>query len=82
MSSENLKVQIIKKAWEDPAFKAKLLADPKAALKEAFGIQIPEGIEIKAVEETTSQYYLVIPPKPEDAKLAADGKVSAQYVWN
>jgi len=66
MSLESLKVQIIKKAWEDPAFKSSLLSDPKEAIKAAFGVEIPAGIELKAVEETSSQYYLVIPPKPEE----------------
>ncbi len=66
MSLESLKVQIIKKAWEDPAFKSSLLSDPKEAIKAAFGIEIPAGIGLKAVEETSSQYYLVIPPNPED----------------
>lgn len=81
MSLDALKVKIIKKAWEDQEFKAKLLADPKGALLEAFGISIPQGIELKAVEETPSQYYLVIPPNPEDADLA-DGTVVPNYVWN
>ncbi|OXS57545.1 NHLP leader peptide family natural product precursor [Cohnella sp. CIP 111063] len=69
MSLESLKVQIIKKAWEDPAFKSSLLSDPKEAIKAAFGVEIPAGIELKAVEETSSQYYLVIPPNPEDVSV-------------
>jgi hypothetical protein len=79
MSIETLKVQIIKKAWEDPAFKAGLLADPKNAIQVAFGINIPPEIELKAVEETSSQFYLVIPPKPEDV---ADDVVVPNYTWN
>jgi len=77
MSLESLKVQIIKKAWEDPAFKSSLLNDPKEAIKAAFGIEIPAGIELKAVEETSSQYYLVIPPKPEDI----GGGPAVNIVW-
>jgi len=80
MSVETLKVQIIKKAWEDAEFKAKLLADPKAAIKDAFGVDVPAGITLKAVEETATEYYLVIPPKPED--LAGDGSSPLEYVWN
>lgn len=78
MSIESLKVQIIKKAWEDPAFKQQLLADPKAALQQAFGIEVPQGIELKAVAETASEYVLVIPPNPED--VVGDGG-GVEYYW-
>lgn len=66
MSLESLKVQIIKKAWEDPAFKKSLLSEPKKAIREAFGIDIPADIELKVVEESPKSYYLTLPPKPED----------------
>ncbi len=78
MSLESLKVQIIKKAWEDAAFKAKLVSDPKSAIKEVFGVEIPAGIELNVVEESPSLYYLAIPPKPEDV---AGGESSPNFVW-
>ncbi|GEM_PF-976289 len=78
MSLESLKVQIIKKAWEDPAFKTSLLSEPKEAIKAAFGIDIPAGIDLKVVEETASQYFLVLPPNPEDVD---GGDPSVNIVW-
>ncbi|MEX1029753.1 MAG: NHLP leader peptide family RiPP precursor [Paenibacillaceae bacterium] len=59
-------IKIIQKAWEEPIFKAALLKDPKSAIQEAFGILIPETIEIVAVEEKLNQFYLVIPANPAD----------------
>lgn len=79
MSAETVKVQIIQKAWEDPAFKNQLLEDPKGAIKMAFGIELPADIELKVVEETTTSYVLVIPPNPEDVSLP-DGS-APNYVW-
>ncbi|SFE97971.1 NHLP leader peptide domain-containing protein [Paenibacillus algorifonticola] len=68
MSSENnLRQQIIQKAWEDEAFKKQLLADPRAAIKEAFQVEVPEGVEVNAVEEQPNSYYLVIPVSPADS---------------
>ena len=55
--------QLIAKAWSDEGFKARLKADPKAAMKEA-GIDVPEGVDIEVVESTQEKAYLVIPPKP------------------
>ncbi|WP_372663341.1 NHLP leader peptide family RiPP precursor [Cohnella sp.] len=78
MSLDSLKVQIIKKAWADPAFKKSLLSEPKQAIKEAFNVDIPAEIELKVVAESPSLYYLTIPPNPEDI---TDGKSSPNVVW-
>ena len=56
--------QLIAKAWADEEFKAKLKADPKAAMAEV-GMDLAEGVEIEVVESTPEKAYLVIPPKPE-----------------
>lgn len=79
MSVETLKVQNIQKAWEDPVLLQSLLANPKNALENAFGLEIPPDIEIVAVEETPSRYYLVIPPKPEDLE---DGSPGSNAYWS
>ncbi|WP_028609348.1 NHLP leader peptide family RiPP precursor [Paenibacillus harenae] len=63
-----LKDQIIAKAWEDEAFKEKFLANPKAAVKEYFGIEFPESLEVEVVSETPSKVFFVIPPKPTELK--------------
>ena len=55
--------KIIARAWRDPAFKAKLMADPHATLKEA-GVAVPEGVTVKVVENTDTHHHLVLPPKP------------------
>ncbi|WP_410513677.1 NHLP leader peptide family RiPP precursor [Paenibacillus sp. BR2-3] len=62
MSEAILRNQVIQKAWEDPSFKQRLLSDPKAALKEALGVIIPDNVTLKAVEEGSNEFYLVIPP--------------------
>ncbi|OAB45960.1 NHLP leader peptide family RiPP precursor [Paenibacillus glacialis] len=61
-----LQTQIINKAWEDPSFKAQLLADPKKAIKEALGVIIPEHIKLKMVEESSDVFYLVLPSSPSE----------------
>lgn len=56
--------QLIQKAWEDPSFKARLLSDPKSAIKEVLGVRFPDHIEIRTLEENPGELYLVIPPNP------------------
>ncbi|MGG1551843.1 MULTISPECIES: NHLP leader peptide family RiPP precursor [Paenibacillus] len=72
-SNEALKAQIIQKAWEDEAFKQQLLANPKAALKQAFNITIPDDIKVNAVEETSTEFVLVIPTNPAKVLVLANG---------
>lgn len=71
MSNQITKDQIIQKAWEDDSFKQQLLNDPKAAIKDAFDVEIPDNIEVTAVEETPDHAYLVIPPKPSALRTAS-----------
>lgn len=50
----------IHKARTDAAFRRRLLADAPAALKEC-GVQLPEGMTVKALENTPKLYHLVLP---------------------
>lgn len=77
-SSQSLKVQIIQKAWKDDAFKQQLLSDPKAAIKDAFGVEIPDDIQLTAVAESDKSLYFVLPPNPEDA---ANGTGNVELMW-
>ncbi len=61
--------RIVAKAWDDEAFKQRLLADPKAALQ-AEGLTFPEDAEVRVVETNDRLYYLPLPPKP--ARLSAE----------
>jgi hypothetical protein len=78
LSEAILRNQVIQKAWEDPSFKQRLLADPKSALKEALGVIIPDIVTLKAVEEGSNEFYLVIPPTPASTVKA---KVQALGSW-
>ncbi len=67
-AAQTLKDQIIQKAWEDAEFKKQLLANPKAAVKEAFGVDVPDNIEVEVVEESANKFYLVLPQNPAEVK--------------
>jgi hypothetical protein len=56
----DLEAQVIAQAVQDPAFRVRLLADPKAVFAD-LGLNIPPGITIQALQETADQYYLVLP---------------------
>ncbi len=61
--------KIVAKAWGDEEFKKRLLADPKNTLKEN-GVQVPENIDIKVMENTDKLIHLPLPPKPKEGELS------------
>lgn len=64
--------QVIAQALIDPAFRDRLMADPKAVMAEK-GLEIPADIQINVVKETSNTYYLVLPalelPQSESGSL-------------
>ncbi|MEC0180156.1 NHLP leader peptide family RiPP precursor [Paenibacillus peoriae] len=78
MATEVLQTQVIQKAWEDASFREKLMTDPKSAIRDVLGVVIPDHIQIKTLEETPDQFYLVIPPDPSGV-LAASQKPSSMW---
>ena len=55
--------KLIAKAWSDEDFKERLLTDSRAVL-EAEGISVPPGVDVKVVEQTDTQFFIVIPKMP------------------
>jgi hypothetical protein len=55
--------QIIAKAWTDDVFKQRLVKNATAVLKEE-GIDVPMGLEVKAVANTDKLFHLVVPQRP------------------
>ncbi|MBO3462768.1 NHLP leader peptide family RiPP precursor [Aetokthonos hydrillicola Thurmond2011] len=66
---------IISKAWVDENFKQEVLSNPKAVIARELNTQIPDGVEVKVLEETPTTYYLSLPMKPS---VSAEGELSDQ----
>ncbi len=62
MSEEkNIHTEIITRALRDDNFKKNLKENPVETIKKNFGIEIPEGIDIKIIEDTDILKHIVIP---------------------
>ncbi|MBI2152961.1 MAG: nitrile hydratase subunit alpha [Candidatus Rokubacteria bacterium] len=57
--SPTLGAKVIARAWVDPAFKARLLADAKAAIAE-LGIEFTQEAALVAVENTQKVHHVVV----------------------
>jgi hypothetical protein len=62
-TAENPMQKIITRCWEDEEFKKRLMADP-AKILDAEGVNIPDGVSIRVVEDTDQVRTLIIPPAP------------------
>jgi hypothetical protein len=54
--------RLVQRSVEDESFRQSLLSDPRAVVEQELGTPLPEGMEIRAVEETADTIYLVLPP--------------------
>ncbi len=52
-------LKVVKRAWEDAAFKARLLADPRAALAE-LAIDVPERLGLAVYDNGGATHHMVI----------------------
>ena len=52
---------LINRSLQDDSFRQRLLADPKAAAEQELGTQLPEGVEVRVVQESADTIYLVLP---------------------
>jgi hypothetical protein len=64
-SEAEVKAHIVMKAAEDDDFRARLVADPRAALEAETGLRFPDGYRLHVHEESATDAHMVLPPKPE-----------------
>ena len=70
-TQDSMQQQLIDKASEDDAFRAQLLAEPRAAIRDALGIELPGDFDVIVHEDDVRTAHLVLPPsaKLTDAQL-------------
>jgi hypothetical protein len=57
----HFQARLIARAWHDPAFKEKLLADPKPAMEGELDMRLPEDLQVTVLEETPDTLVLLLP---------------------
>ena len=60
-SSTEMQAQLIERATRDPEFRRELIDDPRAVIQREFGIDVPDSVDIRVVEESPTTSYLVLP---------------------
>ena len=72
-----MREELVEKAAADDAFRSQLVDDPKAAIKDALGIDVPDSINIEVHEESVTAAHVVLPPMAtldvDDLEVVAGG---------
>lgn len=64
-TANEMQSQLIARASEDAAFRAQLIADPKATVQQEFGVEMPDYINIQVHQSELNDVHLVLPPDLE-----------------
>jgi len=57
--------KIVARAWTDPEFKARLIADPLTVFRE-YGVEAAAGVKVCVVEDSPGVHNLVLPASPSN----------------
>ena len=64
--------RLIERSLEEEAFRRRLLDDPKATVEEELATRLPEGVQVRALEETADTIYLVLPFRSTEGQEAGE----------
>ena len=59
--------------WKDADLKARFMSDPKAVFTE-YGMTVPDGLEIKVLENEDDKVHITIPAAPEGIESLSDSE--------
>lgn len=72
---------ITQRITDDPAYRQRLLDDPRAAVGEALGVNIPDTVRITVLEDSLTQVHLVLPAADNSPLTDADLELVAGGTW-
>ena len=67
-TQENPHAKVIAQAWADEDYKQRLVDDPTGVFAEA-GAEVPEGVQLRVVEDTDTVKHLVLPTAPSEGEI-------------
>ena len=62
-TAEEMQRTLLDRASKDDAFRAQLLANPKEAMRQEYGAEVPDFIDIQVHESDPQVIHMVLPPK-------------------
>ncbi len=87
---EELKMKVLAKCWNDPAFRERFKNDPRGVMQKEFDYTFPDDLKVEVIETDNKTLLLQLPDPPvksgelseeELSKLAA-GVGTQKYIWD
>jgi hypothetical protein len=73
---QNKLADLFAACWKDEALKARFMADPASVLKE-YGMPVPEGMDVKVVENADNCVHITIPEAPSEKMEISDAELAS-----
>ena len=81
-TATEIREMVLSKAGEDDDFRARLIADPKAAISAEIGAEIPDGFDVVVHEDGATTAHLVLPPSPTLTEAELEMLSGGGSLWN
>lgn len=82
----DMRAELLGKAASDADFRALLVEDPKAAIKEALSLDLPDSVSVHVHEDAPLTAHLVLPPSSklteEDLEAIAAGHETTGDIYS
>ena len=80
-TATELKAQVLTRAAEDGDFRARLIADPKAAIASEVGTTVPDGFDVVVHEDSATTAHLVLPPSAALTEAELEAVAGGNPTW-
>lgn len=63
--------------YKNPQYRARLVADPRALLRDDFGLTIPDDVELRVWDSSSEIRYWVLPQRPANTEHLSERQLAA-----
>lgn len=63
--------------YKQPQYRARIVADPRATLRDDFGLDLPEAVEVRVWDSSAEIRYFVLPQPPAGADPLTEAELAA-----
>ena len=63
--------------YKDPAYRARIVREPRAVLRDDFGVDVPDSTEIRVWDSSSEMRYWVLPQRPAGTEGLSEKELAA-----
>jgi nitrile hydratase len=63
--------------YKQPAYRSRMVREPRTVLRESFGLDLPDSVEIRVWDSSSEMRYWVLPKRPEGTEAMSEKELAA-----